>query len=76
MHLAAKKGHLKTMEVLISSGADLYAQDFWNWTPLHYASFNKHKEAVQLLCYADSDREDLRLVRNSQGKLAKDMSNS
>lgn len=76
LHLAAKRGHLRTIQELIDGGANLYAQDFWNWTALHYASFNKHKEAVQMLCYSDSDQEELRDVRNSQGKLAKDMSNS
>jgi hypothetical protein len=60
---------------LIECGANLYAQDLWNWTALHHASFNKHREAVKLLCYADSDHERLRNIRNSQGKLAKDMSN-
>ena len=39
MHLAAKKGHDLVVKVLFESGANIYAVDKRDWTPLHYASF-------------------------------------
>ncbi|CAN7977196.1 unnamed protein product, partial [Ixodes persulcatus] len=50
LHVAAAKGYLKVMTLLIQAGVDLNAQDWDGWTPLHAASHWGQKEACRLLC--------------------------
>lgn len=38
--LAAKKGHIETVQTLLNYGADVYAVDDLKWTALHHAAFN------------------------------------
>ncbi|XP_042149428.1 protein phosphatase 1 regulatory subunit 12B [Ixodes scapularis] len=50
LHVAAAKGYLKVMTLLIQAGVDLNAQDWDGWTPLHAASHWGQKGACRLLC--------------------------
>ncbi|CAK9012515.1 unnamed protein product [Durusdinium trenchii] len=47
--LAAKSGHLKVCQVLVSAGADIEATDFHDKTPLAYAAAAHHTEIATLL---------------------------
>ncbi len=38
--LAAKKGHIETVQTLLNYGADIYALDELKWSALHHATFN------------------------------------
>jgi ankyrin repeat protein len=49
LHAAASNGHVKTMQLLISNGIKLDAQDDSGNTALHIAAHNGHKGAVDLL---------------------------
>lgn len=46
IHLAARKGYVNIMRLLIQAGANLDARDAENETPLDYAIHNKQKEIV------------------------------
>lgn len=46
---AAKEGHVSTVQMLISLGADLNAKDDRNRSALHLACAGQHKACVQLL---------------------------
>ncbi|XP_054721947.1 protein phosphatase 1 regulatory subunit 12A-like [Uloborus diversus] len=52
LHVAAAKGYISVMNILIQAGADLNAQDNDGWTPLHAAAHWGQKEACAVL--ADS----------------------
>ena len=45
--LAAKKGHIETVQTLLNHGADIYAVDELKWTALHHATFNCFKYKKQ-----------------------------
>lgn len=47
--LAAKSGHLKACEVLISARADVEATDVYDKTPLAYAAAAQYTEIASLL---------------------------
>lgn len=47
--LASKKGHIESMKVLLEAGANVYAQDLWKFTCLHYAAFNCYFYLFQIL---------------------------
>ncbi|XP_039287009.1 protein phosphatase 1 regulatory subunit 12B isoform X25 [Nilaparvata lugens] len=49
LHVAAAKGYIKVMELLLEGGADVNAQDLDGWTPLHAAAHWNQKDAAQLL---------------------------
>ena len=38
LHNAASYGHLEIAQLLIKAGADVSAQDLWQFTPLHEAA--------------------------------------
>jgi len=57
LHVAAAKGYIKVIGLLIQAGAPVNAQDFDGWTPLHAAAHWAQREACDVLCdnYANMD---------------------
>ncbi|CAL1263516.1 unnamed protein product [Larinioides sclopetarius] len=49
LHVAAAKGYVEVMKILVSASVDLNAQDNDGWTPLHAAAHWCQKEACALL---------------------------
>lgn len=49
LHVAAAKGYISVMKILIQAGADLNAQDNDGWTALHAAAHWGQKEACAIL---------------------------
>ena len=49
LHVAAAKGYIKVMNLLIQSGSEMNQQDFDGWTPLHAAAHWAQREACELL---------------------------
>merc|ERR1712106_810763 len=49
LHVAAAKGYIKVMNLLLKGGAELNQQDFDGWTPLHAAAHWAQREACELL---------------------------
>ncbi|CAD8044189.1 unnamed protein product [Paramecium primaurelia] len=70
MHLAAKKGFAEVVKVLFENGGNIYALDNRDWTPLHYASFNMHKNVVHMLSRYDSDEDKYSTMRTTKGQTA------
>ena len=55
LHLAALKGDIGTVKVLISAGADIHALNEEGATPLHLAAKGGHSEVVRILIEAGAD---------------------
>ncbi|CAG0919150.1 unnamed protein product [Notodromas monacha] len=49
LHVSSAKGYVKVMKVLVDAGADLNAQDYDGWTPLHAAAHWNQRDACELL---------------------------
>ncbi|XP_043788640.1 protein phosphatase 1 regulatory subunit 12A isoform X4 [Apis laboriosa] len=49
LHVAAAKGYIDVMEILLQARCDVNAQDFDGWTPLHAAAHWGQLEACELL---------------------------
>ncbi|RPB22045.1 ankyrin, partial [Terfezia boudieri ATCC MYA-4762] len=49
LHIAAKKGHLEVVKVLLDKGATINAMTHVNRTALHMAAENGHLEVVKVL---------------------------
>ncbi|XP_050440250.1 protein phosphatase 1 regulatory subunit 12A isoform X8 [Adelges cooleyi] len=49
IHVAAAKGYIKVLELLIQAGADVNCHDYDGWTPLHAAAYWGQKEACEIL---------------------------
>ncbi len=49
LHVAASRGHLKSMIYLINHGASVNARTRNGWTPLHHAARFGHAQAVKYL---------------------------
>ncbi|KAH9514768.1 hypothetical protein Btru_023603, partial [Bulinus truncatus] len=49
LHVAAAKGYMKVMSLLLEAGVDVNAEDFDGWTPLHAAAHWGQEEACKLL---------------------------
>jgi ankyrin repeat protein len=56
LHFAARLGHIKVVEVLLSNGANVNAADSNKFTPLHYAAIYDKSEIVELLLAHKADR--------------------
>ncbi|CAG0888412.1 unnamed protein product [Cyprideis torosa] len=57
LHVAAAKGYLEVIRVLLLGGADPDAQDFEGWTPLHAAAHWAQREAIEVLTDSFCDME-------------------
>jgi hypothetical protein len=55
LHRAAHTGNIKSLQDLISQGANLEERDGFGRTPMHVAAFASHEEAVKLLAAAGAD---------------------
>ncbi|XP_049829371.1 protein phosphatase 1 regulatory subunit 12B isoform X21 [Schistocerca gregaria] len=69
LHVAAAKGYIKVMRVLLQGGADVNVQDFDGWTPLHAAAHWGQKEACEMLVENFCDME----MKNYVGQTAFDI---
>merc|ERR1719317_1074285 len=49
LHVAAVKGYIKVINLLIQAGGEINQQDFDGWTPLHAAAHWAQREACELL---------------------------
>ena len=68
LHIAALKGHLILVQMLIRKGAELNLQDTDQNTPLHLAASMDHSDTVEFLLHSGAHP----YVRNSIGKTAAD----
>ena len=61
LHLASSEGKEKTVQFLLSKGADVHAEDGWCETALHRAARSGNKRIIDLLLEhgADTERKDL-----------------
>jgi ankyrin repeat protein len=59
LHMAAKKGSTEALMLLLSNGANIYAQDDRSWTALHYAAYNGHSKIVNFLLKWEADGDVL-----------------
>nr|XP_035921051.1 ankyrin repeat domain-containing protein 6 isoform X4 [Halichoerus grypus] len=55
LHLAANKGHLPVVQILLKAGCDLDVQDDAGDTALHVAAALNHKKVVKILLEAGAD---------------------
>ena len=55
LHLAANKGHLSVVQILLKAGCDLDAQDDAEDTALYIAAALNHKKVVKILVEAGAD---------------------
>ncbi|KAG0334659.1 hypothetical protein BG004_000319 [Podila humilis] len=69
LHLAARRGHLEMVMVLLQLGADASGQGERRWTPLHESVSQNHPAISSLLvaCGADLD------IKNAAGETAEDL---
>eukprot|EP00092_Neocalanus_flemingeri_P011694 GFUD01012609.1.p1 GENE.GFUD01012609.1~~GFUD01012609.1.p1 ORF type:complete len:969 (+),score=243.49 GFUD01012609.1:245-3151(+) len=49
LHVAAAKGYIKVINLLIQAGSEINQQDFDGWTPLHAAAHWAQREACEML---------------------------
>jgi len=55
LHRVVKAGDIQQIKSLISSGADINAEDEHGYTPLHDAILRRHKDVVELLISKGAD---------------------
>ncbi|XP_008560019.1 protein phosphatase 1 regulatory subunit 12B isoform X3 [Microplitis demolitor] len=72
LHVAAAKGYIKVMNILLQARCDVNAQDYDGWTPLHGAAHWGQLEACKLLVenYCDMD------IKNFAGQTAFDVADT
>ncbi|XP_044577733.1 protein phosphatase 1 regulatory subunit 12A isoform X7 [Cotesia glomerata] len=72
LHVAAAKGYIKVMNILLQARCDVNAQDYDGWTPLHGAAHWGQLEACKLLVenYCDMD------IKNFSGQTAFDVADT
>jgi ankyrin repeat protein len=50
LHIAAQKGEVNRLKMLVQNGADVNVCDRDDATPLHHASYNGHGKIVKKVC--------------------------
>ncbi|KAJ1467936.1 ankyrin repeat protein, partial [Baffinella frigidus] len=63
--VAASGGYLELVCLLLNTGADVHAADFFHWTPLHQAVHQNRFEMFQLLVDAGARVDDQGLGRKT-----------
>ncbi|XP_072684538.1 ankyrin repeat domain-containing protein 16, partial [Canis lupus baileyi] len=71
LHFAAKEGHVSTIQVLLSLGADINSKDERDRSALHLACAGQHAACVELLL-----RSGLRDSPDDSGALARQLTHS
>ncbi|XP_035914373.1 protein phosphatase 1 regulatory subunit 12A isoform X8 [Anopheles stephensi] len=69
IHVAAAKGYIGVLKLLLEGRGDIDRQDVDGWTPLHAAAYWGQKEATQMLLNASADID----IQNYSGQLAIDI---
>ncbi|XP_054289488.1 protein phosphatase 1 regulatory subunit 12B-like isoform X5 [Macrosteles quadrilineatus] len=72
LHVAAAKGYINVIELLLQAGADVDTQDADGWTPLHAAAHWGQKESCEMLIQHMCDMDTKNLV----GQTAFDVADS
>ncbi|XP_029172671.1 protein phosphatase 1 regulatory subunit 12A isoform X5 [Nylanderia fulva] len=72
LHVAAAKGYIKVMHILLQARCNVDAQDFDGWTPLHGAAHWGQLEACKLLVENDCDMD----MKNYAGQTAFDVADA
>lgn len=72
MHVAAAKGYVKVLGLLLASRADVNKQDNDGWTPLHAAARWGQKESAQMLVASGADVD----IKNYAGQTAIDVADT
>ncbi|XP_037071350.1 protein phosphatase 1 regulatory subunit 12C-like [Pollicipes pollicipes] len=72
LHVAAAKGYIKAMHLLLKCGADINAQDYDGWTPLHAAGHWAQREACELLAESLCNMD----IKNFVGQTAFDVADA
>ncbi|XP_046833340.1 protein phosphatase 1 regulatory subunit 12A isoform X3 [Vespa crabro] len=72
LHVAAAKGYIKVMNILLQARCDVNAQDFDGWTPLHGAAHWGQLETCKLLVDNICDMD----IKNYAGQTAFDVADA
>ncbi|XP_040184328.1 protein phosphatase 1 regulatory subunit 12B-like isoform X3 [Rana temporaria] len=72
LHVAAAKGYIEVIRLLIQLGSDVDSRDFDGWTPLHGAAHWGQEEACRLLSEALCDMEAVSKVGQTPLDVADD----
>ncbi|XP_072764185.1 protein phosphatase 1 regulatory subunit 12B isoform X6 [Anoplolepis gracilipes] len=72
LHVAAAKGYIKVMHILLQARCNVDAQDFDGWTPLHGAAHWGQLEACKLLVENGCDMD----MKNYAGQTAFDVADA
>ena len=68
LHLAARKGYTELARDMILEGANVNARNGEEFTPLHNAAWNGHKEIVELLIQNGSDYKGSDYINKGVGR--------
>jgi hypothetical protein len=67
IHIAAKKGHLAVVKVLVDAGANLEARDHRGWTPLFVALASGHEKIARTIGWNLDDAACTCIVESADG---------
>ncbi|KAK3579219.1 hypothetical protein CHS0354_022764 [Potamilus streckersoni] len=72
LHVAAAKGYIKVINILLQAGVDVNAKDYDDWTPLHAAAHWGQEEVCKLLAEHMCDFD----TKNKAGQTAFDVADT